>query len=117
MADHDCDLFVIGSELVTTESHQDEWLRTIDVVRQTYHGRITYSSNWDHYRSVGFWDRQDASNPACVRKSAHKVARRDLFFLADAKTNPVTRADRSPSRSSTHFQTRRAAIRRAALQS
>src|SRR5205823_12493350 len=50
------DLLVVGSELVTTENKVDQWTRTIQKIRETYHGKLTYSSNWDHYRSVEFWD-------------------------------------------------------------
>ena len=55
------DLLVVGSELVTTETpdHLDEWTRTIQMIRSTFHGKLTYSSNWDHYRSVLFWDQLD----------------------------------------------------------
>jgi len=53
------DLLVVGSELVTTEDKLDEWTRTISMVREIYHGRLTYSSNWDHYTSVPFWDQLD----------------------------------------------------------
>src|SRR3954453_14403482 len=53
------DLLVVGSELVTTESKLEQWTKTIDLARSIFHGRITYSSNWDHYRSVKFWDQLD----------------------------------------------------------
>jgi hypothetical protein len=53
------DVLVVGSELVSTESQVDQWTRTIDHVRATFKGRLTYSSNWDHYTSVPFWDQLD----------------------------------------------------------
>ncbi len=53
------DLFVVGSELPSTEEHVDEWTKTIQSVRAVYHGNITYSANWDHYASVPFWDQLD----------------------------------------------------------
>jgi hypothetical protein len=53
------DLLVVGSELVSAEEHLDEWTRVIKEVRKVFHGRLTYSSNWDHYRSIGFWDQLD----------------------------------------------------------
>ncbi len=53
------DVLVVGSELVSSEPHVDQWDRTIDEVRKLFHGRLTYSSNWDHYREVHFWDRLD----------------------------------------------------------
>lgn len=53
------DVFVIGSELVSTEDKTDQWVRTIRAVRKIYKGRLTYSSNWDHYTSIHFWDQLD----------------------------------------------------------
>lgn len=53
------DLLVIGSELVSAEKHVEEWTTTIQKIREIYHGKLTYSSNWDHYRSVEFWDQLD----------------------------------------------------------
>jgi hypothetical protein len=53
------DLLVVGSELVSTETKLEQWTRTIQMIRGIYHGKLTYSSNWDHYRSIGFWDQLD----------------------------------------------------------
>lgn len=53
------DVLVVGSELVSSEQKIAEWHETIHEVRQIYHGQLTYSSNWDHYMSVPFWDRLD----------------------------------------------------------
>ncbi len=50
---------MVGSELVSTESKLGEWTKTIRLVRKIYKGQITYSSNWDHYRAVPFWDQLD----------------------------------------------------------
>lgn len=52
-------VLVIGSELVSAEAHVDEWTKTIRTVRDIFKGQITYSSNWDHYTSVAFWDQLD----------------------------------------------------------
>jgi hypothetical protein len=53
------DLLVVGSELVSTESQMNQWTRTINMVRQNYRGMLTYSSNWDHYVDIPFWDQLD----------------------------------------------------------
>lgn len=53
------EVFVVGSELVSTESQIEEWTRTIHQVRKDFHGQITYSANWDHYTTVPFWDQLD----------------------------------------------------------
>jgi hypothetical protein len=53
------DVLVIGSELVSTENKVDEWTKLIREVRHNYKGLITYSANWDHYRSVPFWNQLD----------------------------------------------------------
>jgi hypothetical protein len=53
------DVFVVGSELVSTEDKIEQWNRTIRAVRKIFKGRLTYSSNWDHYTSIKFWDQLD----------------------------------------------------------
>ncbi len=53
------DVFVIGSELLSSERQADEWAETIALVRQDFGGLITYSSNWDHYENIPFWDQLD----------------------------------------------------------
>ena len=45
--------------LVSTENNVEQWTRTINHVRGTFKGRLTYSANWDHYREVKFWDQLD----------------------------------------------------------
>jgi hypothetical protein len=59
----DVDLFCVGSELLSTESFTQRWKDVIGQVRKEFHGKLTYSANWDHYdRSQGgptFWDQLD----------------------------------------------------------
>jgi len=49
----------IGSEFSSLEKHEDHWRALIEKVREVYSGTIFYSSNWDHYRKVPFWDAVD----------------------------------------------------------
>jgi hypothetical protein len=51
------DVLVVGSELVSSEAdeHLDDWIETIQDVRNIYKGQLTYSSNWDRYWKVPFW--------------------------------------------------------------
>jgi hypothetical protein len=49
------EVFIVGSELVSTEKLTDAWKRVIAAVRDVYHGRVSYSANWDHYRGIQFW--------------------------------------------------------------
>ena len=53
------DVLVVGSELVSAETKVEQWTRTIREVREIYKGKLTYSSNWDHYTSVPFWNQLD----------------------------------------------------------
>jgi hypothetical protein len=53
------DVFSVGSELVSTERFADQWTQTIQMVRHLYGGLLTYSSNWDHYTSIPFWEQLD----------------------------------------------------------
>jgi exo-beta-1,3-glucanase (GH17 family) len=51
--------FFVGSELVNSEQYKDQWIKTIQAVRAIYKGQLTYSSNWDAYWKVPFWDHLD----------------------------------------------------------
>jgi hypothetical protein len=53
------DVFMVGSELVSTESDNEKWHGLIAQVRKAFRGRLGYSANWDHYLQVGFWDDLD----------------------------------------------------------
>ncbi len=53
------DILVVGSELVSTQDKVPEWTKTIAAVRKLYKGHLTYSSNWDNYTHVPFWNQLD----------------------------------------------------------
>ena len=53
------DVLSVGSELVSAEKERSQWKKTIDAVREVFHGQLTYSANWDHYTSVPFWNQLD----------------------------------------------------------
>ena len=48
------ELFSVGSELCSAESHTEAWLGLIARVREVYAGRLTYSLNWDHLDAMKF---------------------------------------------------------------
>ena len=51
--------FAVGSELLSTEDQVARWTRLIAQIRRIFKGRLTYSSNWDNYRKVAWWDKLD----------------------------------------------------------
>ena len=54
------DLLVIGVEFRSMESKlEGRWRRLIRKVRRRFHGKITYSANWDDAESVPWWDAVD----------------------------------------------------------
>ncbi len=53
------EVFLVGSELVSTEKFTERWRELIRQVREIYSGRLCYSANWDHYRPVEWWDDLD----------------------------------------------------------
>lgn len=53
------DIFSVGSELLSTEKQSDYWEPLIDHVRSRFTGRVTYSTNWDHYQVPTFWRKLD----------------------------------------------------------
>lgn len=80
------DVFVIGSEFVSAENHLEQWTRTIQSVRKVFHGRLTYSANWDHYRSVPFWDQLDL------------IGMNSYWKFGDEKKNPNPTVEQIVSR-------------------
>ena len=74
------DVLVVGSELVSTEGKTTEWKKTIDMVRQTFTGMLTYSANWDHYKDIPFWDELDfvAMNSYYKLGENHRVSVEDV---------------------------------------
>ena len=99
------EVFVVGSELVSTEQgdgNLSEWTRTIRQVRREFHGLITYSANWDHYKTVPFWDQLDfmgmnsyyklgKNNQATVPEIDNRWAgiQGDILTFAHSKNKPV----------------------------
>ena len=55
----DADLFVVGTELDRTTSHEEEWRKLIAEVRERSNAPITFASNWDAFEKVPFWDALD----------------------------------------------------------
>ena len=55
----DTEIFMVGSELISTEKQADKWCNLIDKVRSVYPGLISYSANWDHYSPIKWWDKVD----------------------------------------------------------
>jgi hypothetical protein len=53
------EVFILGSELVSTETQTQRWRGLIAEARKLYQGRLSYSANWDHYKPVKWWDDLD----------------------------------------------------------
>lgn len=51
--------FVVGSELSSMQRYDARWRGLIGHVRNVFHGRLTYSANWDAFGDVPFWDAVD----------------------------------------------------------
>jgi hypothetical protein len=54
------DLFCIGTEFrKLIEKRPQFWSNLIKKIKTEYHGKLTYSSNWDDWEQVPFWDEMD----------------------------------------------------------
>jgi hypothetical protein len=59
-AEEDVGIFCIGTEYkIAAQKREKFWRKLIEEVRLIYNGKITYSSNWDGYKKVPFWDAVD----------------------------------------------------------
>lgn len=90
-------ILCVGSELLSTEAFTGQWLRIIRAVRARFHGRLTYSANWDHYQHVHFWsqldyvgmnsyyDLSDSRHPstAAIMARWQRIKRRILRFAGE----------------------------------
>ena len=57
---YEVDMFCIGTEFKISEQKRAFfWKSLIQEIRCDYSGLLTYSSNWDSYEKVGFWDDLD----------------------------------------------------------
>jgi len=56
----DIDMICVGTEFkIATIKREKFWRNLISQVRTKYTGLITYSSNWDSYKNIPFWDALD----------------------------------------------------------
>lgn len=53
------DIYIVGSELLTTEKQTQRWQKIISRVRKQFDGPLTYSGNFDAYADPTFWDQLD----------------------------------------------------------
>jgi len=57
----EADVFVVGCELLTTltQRHRDQWDAMIERCRRRFDGKLTFSTTWDTYNRVSFWEKLD----------------------------------------------------------
>jgi hypothetical protein len=58
-------VFSVGSELLSTEKQADRWDPFIKHVRKRFKGRLSYSTNWDHFQVPAFWKQLDMIGISC----------------------------------------------------
>ncbi len=59
-ADQSAEMFCIGTEYkLAAQRREAFWRSLIKEIRTFYKGELTYSSNWDGYESIPFWDDLD----------------------------------------------------------
>jgi len=59
--ENNVELFVVGTELRSSQSLTSEWRQVINEARARFSGNLTYAANWDSYgtSNVRFWDALD----------------------------------------------------------
>ncbi|GEN55887.1 hypothetical protein GCM10012290_04790 [Halolactibacillus alkaliphilus] len=55
----DCEMVIVGCEMVQTERRADEWRQLILEVKQVYHGLVSYNTDKYQEDHVPFWDAVD----------------------------------------------------------
>lgn len=58
---NDVGMFVVGTELRSSQTYETEWRQVIADAHVTFSGPLTYAANWDSYGtgSIRFWDALD----------------------------------------------------------
>lgn len=57
---HEVEMFCIGTEFkLVVKKREHFWRSLINEVRAKYNGKLVYSSNWDNYMDIPFWDQLD----------------------------------------------------------
>lgn len=57
---YDVDMLCVGTEYqIAVKKREAFWRTLIEDIRKVYDGRLVYSSNWDSYDDVPFWDQLD----------------------------------------------------------
>lgn len=54
-----CEMLVIGTEMVQTERRASDWIRVINEVRAVYEGLITYNTDKYQEENVSWWEHVD----------------------------------------------------------
>jgi hypothetical protein len=58
--EHNVDMICIGTEYrISAKKREPFWRSLISEIRKDYKGKLVYSSNWDSYDEVPFWDALD----------------------------------------------------------
>lgn len=55
----DCEMMIVGCEMVQTERRADEWRQLIREVKEVYHGLVSYNTDKYQENHVPFWDAVD----------------------------------------------------------
>lgn len=64
--EHDIEMFCIGTEFKNSIKKRPAfWRKLITDLRCRYVGKLTYSSNWDNYEQIPFWDLLDIAGISC----------------------------------------------------
>lgn len=74
--DKGLDRFIVGTELVKTSNRENDWRNIITTVRANFSGKLTYSSNWDEFQNIAWWDDLDYIGV-------------DAYFPLTNKDNPI----------------------------
>ncbi len=86
-ADEGVEIYSIGCEYKIFATQRKEfWTDLITEIRSFYKGKLTYSSNWDNYNNISFWDQLDYVGIDCY------------FPLSESKTPTVNELKRAWSK-------------------
>jgi hypothetical protein len=74
--------FVVGTELGGILRHEEQWTRTISLVRSRFSGTIIYAASWDEASVVPFWNDVDIVGIDAYFPVAHRTQAGRFELLA-----------------------------------
>ncbi|MBE6063747.1 MAG: 1,4-beta-xylanase [Clostridium butyricum] len=106
--DNNVDIMIIGCELVGTDSREKEWRKLVELLREEYHGQLTYNCDKYQEHNVKWWDCLDYISSSgyypkgTIEKELDRIEKvvqkyNKPFFFAECGCPSILGASKNPN--------------------